>query len=431
MRAYEQIKLELMGRQDNVRQMSVLDFIEDISNLLASSKTFKDLTLNGLSCLLKHFSLENGRLYLKEDNSRYLRLEATLGTNCTGLRRIYYRRDAFVGWVMHNKKMRILAREDLPYPQSRKDFLAKRNMDSFLCIPLQVKQRIIGIIILARKQPFDPDPNDQALLKVAGYLIGIAIQHAYLAEMLRDKARRLEEKNAAIQYFAFSASHDLQSPIAGIYGLAQRLQSQIDHGMLSKGMDTSQQILRAAGRIDSLIKDMNSFIKVKEHKLKLERLNIIQIVKHIIQELHLTIYEKGISIEYPNKLPSIVGEKAGIERVFQNLLENAIKYGGPNLTQITVSYERDNRWHIFSVHDNGLGLAPNEMESIFTAFQRGSSSRGTEGTGLGLAIVKEIVRHHGGKVWAESEPGHGSVFHFSIASDLSLKETVYYTLPGF
>ena len=105
-------------------------------------------------------------------------------------------------------------------------------------------------------------------------------------------------------------------------------------------------------------------------------------------------------------------------RVLRNFIDNALKYGGPEVSRITVGYQGSEDFHTFSVQDNGVGVAADQVEKIFGAFQRGDTCRGQEGTGLGLAIVQEIAARHGGKAWAEPDPDHGVTFYISLAKNL-------------
>ena len=110
----------------------------------------------------------------------------------------------------------------------------------------------------------------------------------------------------------------------------------------------------------------------------------------------------------------MVAEEVTLTQLFQNLVSNSIKYRGEETPQIHVSAERDGEGWLFAVRDNGTGFAPEHAGRLFGVFQRLHSQAEFEGTGVGLATVKRIVTRHGGRIWAEAEPGVGATFFFSL-----------------
>ena len=118
-------------------------------------------------------------------------------------------------------------------------------------------------------------------------------------------------------------------------------------------------------------------------------------------------------------LPTINGDEQLILQLFQNLLSNAIKYHGEEIPRIHLSVVKKQDHYLFSLNDNGIGMDPKHSKKIFTIFQRLNGRGEYEGTGIGLAISQKIVQQHGGEIWAESKPGEGSTFHFTMFDKLS------------
>jgi light-regulated signal transduction histidine kinase (bacteriophytochrome) len=115
-----------------------------------------------------------------------------------------------------------------------------------------------------------------------------------------------------------------------------------------------------------------------------------------------------------DSIPTILADQNQMLQVFQNLITNAIKFHGQNPPEIHISPNNNGKKWIFSIADNGIGMSPEHLERIFTIFQRLHSKDEYEGIGIGLAIAQKIVHQHGGQIWAESEPGTGSTFYFTI-----------------
>jgi signal transduction histidine kinase len=107
-------------------------------------------------------------------------------------------------------------------------------------------------------------------------------------------------------------------------------------------------------------------------------------------------------------------DRSALLRFFQNCVDNSLKYGGQGLTEVRIGYEENTDSHIFSVHDDGIGMKQEDAEGLFELFQRHETSNGVDGSGLGLAIVRELAHRHGGRVWAEADEGKGIAFFLSI-----------------
>ena len=121
-------------------------------------------------------------------------------------------------------------------------------------------------------------------------------------------------------------------------------------------------------------------------------------------------------------MPNMLMDRMSMLRVFRNLVDNATKYGGENMDEITIGYRDDGKYHLISVSDNGVGIKKEDCGKIFEEFSRSENARGTEGTGLGLAIVREIIERHRGKVWAACDPPSGASFYISLPKELQKME---------
>jgi signal transduction histidine kinase len=237
--------------------------------------------------------------------------------------------------------------------------------------------------------------------------------------------RRLEkemEKNAEkIKIFAYSVSHDLKSPIIGIHGLTRLLHRQYRDTLDEKGRKYCDQILRASEQVVTLIEEINLFIRTKETPLDFEVIDLDEVIQMIRDEFATLLTTRRIGWSQPDVIPRIKADRISMVRIFRNLVDNALKYGGAELTEIGVGYNKSGEHHVFSVSDNGMGMSGEAAEGIFELFKRNRQNSGVEGTGLGLAIVKEIAEKHSGTVWVE--PGtpkgpQGITFLFSVSDHL-------------
>ncbi|MHC1727276.1 MAG: ATP-binding protein [Syntrophobacteraceae bacterium] len=234
----------------------------------------------------------------------------------------------------------------------------------------------------------------------------------------REKAEKALLAGAEkLKLFAYSVAHDLKSPAIGIYGLTGLLHRQYRDTLDERGGTICDQIQRASEHVVSLVEEINVFIASKEAPLHFERFNAREVFGVLRDEFSTRFTIRQIEWSTPETTPEVKADRLSMTRVFRNLVDNALKYGGEKLSRIAVQYRESDDFHIFSVIDDGVGLQKEGAEKIFGLFQRHDASKGVEGAGLGLAIVKEIVERHGGTVKVESSPGGGTAFHVSISKN--------------
>jgi PAS domain S-box-containing protein len=249
---------------------------------------------------------------------------------------------------------------------------------------------------------------------------GTISKQAMILDITERKAMEeaLEKSAEKIKHFAYSVSHDLKSPAAAIYGLTKRLHDRHKDSLDEKGRRYCDQILRASLHVGALIEKINAYIEAQEAPLKVEDLDLREILHIIKNEFSPRLTIRQIKWQVPDFIPEFKGDKISLIRVFRNFVDNALKYGGENLSKIRVGYEESDDFHILSVCDDGVGLKVRDYESLFAAFRRDVSSNSIEGAGLGLAIVSEIAERHGGKVWAEPGKNKGATFYMSVSKNL-------------
>jgi PAS domain S-box-containing protein len=232
----------------------------------------------------------------------------------------------------------------------------------------------------------------------------------------------LQEAMEKMKLFAYSVSHDLKSPAIGTYGFAKRLSERYGSSLNDRGRHYCDQILAASEQIAELAEQINLFIAAKEVPLNIESVNVKEVLQMIREEFSSQLNVRQIRWQEPEHIPEINADRISLVRIFRNLVDNALKYGGDDLTEICVGYGQKQGHHVISVRDNGVGMNEADTEKLFEVFMRRKSSRGTQGTGLGLAIVKEISERHGGEVWVNPGQERGTTFNVSISKDLPLSQ---------
>jgi len=164
---------------------------------------------------------------------------------------------------------------------------------------------------------------------------------------------------------------------------------------------------------------LNPYVAAKEGPLNVEKVNLKEITDAVKTEFSETLEQSKIRWTEPVNPPEIMMDRLSLLRVFRNLADNALKYGGKELVEISIGYEERDPFHILSFSDDGVGIRPQDREKVFGLFQRNETSAGKVGAGLGLAIVKEIAKRHKGQVWIDPTTDKGVTFCMSIPKDLT------------
>ncbi|MGZ4054505.1 MAG: sensor histidine kinase [Bacteroidia bacterium] len=231
-------------------------------------------------------------------------------------------------------------------------------------------------------------------------------------EDLKEKTLELIRSNTELEQFAYVASHDLQEPLRMISSYVQLIKERYTDGLDQDAKDFIGFAIDGANRMRNLIQSLLEYSRVNRVK-PFEQIDTNELLKEVLQNLKDKIKEHNTLIKI-EKLPDIFGDNVLIGQLFQNLIENAIKFKGTEDPQITISCKTNINEFLFSVKDNGIGIPKEYSERIFIILQRLHTIEKYPGTGIGLAICKKIVERHGGKIWVESEVNKGSTFYFTI-----------------
>jgi light-regulated signal transduction histidine kinase (bacteriophytochrome) len=231
---------------------------------------------------------------------------------------------------------------------------------------------------------------------------------------LQKHARDLAISNDELEQFAYVASHDLQEPLRMVTSFMTQLEKKYGDVVDEKGKQYIYYAVDGAKRMRRIILDLLDFSRVGKTDDDLEEVNFNNLVNEVLALYRRKIEEVHASISFEN-LPVIQTYKTPVRQVFQNLIDNSLKYQRPDVPPvITISCKENKTNFKFSVEDNGIGIAPEYFDKIFIIFQRLHGKDQYSGTGMGLAITKKIIENLGGKIWLESEEGKGSTFYFTL-----------------
>jgi len=236
-----------------------------------------------------------------------------------------------------------------------------------------------------------------------------------LKRKLKTKETLLHEKNAEIQQYLYTVSHELKTPISSMRGYSLLLQDFHLDDMNPEIMSYLQRIAVNLDQMDQLIDNLLNYTRIDVNIEECEEVEVVELINEAREELNFVLQKNNYELTIDPNLSTIFCKRSLMLRVFTNLLSNAIKYSKNNeLPKIEIGYQPDEIFHKFYVKDNGIGIAHSDKEKIFQIFGRLNNKKDAKGSGLGLIISKRIIEKHGGEIWVESIRGKGSIFYFTL-----------------
>jgi light-regulated signal transduction histidine kinase (bacteriophytochrome) len=261
----------------------------------------------------------------------------------------------------------------------------------------------------------------------AGHLIGFSKVTRDLTErkkseeniksLNQDLGQHVAELTAAnreLDAFTYSLAHDLRAPLRHVNGFANILHEEHRQHLNAEGQRVLNKILKSSKDMGVLIDELLGFARLGRKELELTSVNLQSLVEEIRQQLEPETQDRVLAWEI-NLLPSVCGDKALLRQVLINLISNAVKYSAKKaVAHIEIGTRNGGSDVTVFVRDDGDGFDMRYAEKLFRVFQRLHRAEDFEGTGIGLANVRRIVERHGGRVWAEGEPGLGATFYFTL-----------------
>ena len=234
----------------------------------------------------------------------------------------------------------------------------------------------------------------------------VAEQHA---AALAQVSAELVRSNRELEQVAYGASHDLKAPLRGIATVYDWLEEDLSEAMTDDARKHLVQLRSRVRRMGAIVDGILAFARVGQKRARPETVDVGALLVDVVDLLHAP---EGATITIAPSMPVAFLQRQLLEQVFSNLIGNALKYARRVDARVVVSASEVDGFHEFWVADNGPGIAPQYHERIWSLFQRLESQDQIEGTGVGLALVKKIIEGQGGRVWVESQPGHGATFKF-------------------
>ncbi|MCU4926341.1 PAS domain S-box protein [Halobacteria archaeon AArc-dxtr1] len=269
--------------------------------------------------------------------------------------------------------------------------------------PIAVAAVVHESPLTSGEEPFLDE--EQELVETFARLVKFHFEQREYIEQLREETKRLEQ-------FAYAASHDLQEPLRMISSYLQLIETRYAETLDDEGREFLEFAVDGAERMRAMVDGLLQYSRIETQGSPLEPIDLNAVLDDVRSDLEVKIAESGAEVT-ADSLPTVAGDASQLRQVFQNLLENAIEYSTDE-PRIHISAERDDERWMLSVSDDGIGIAPDDVERIFEVFERLHTREEYSGTGIGLALCQRIVERHGGEIWIDSEPGEGTTVSFTL-----------------
>ena len=284
---------------------------------------------------------------------------------------------------------------------------------SIILSPLIYRRQLFGVLNARSTKVNAYTEEDAEILSRVASQITPAIANSLLyADIVRTQGD-LARSNSDLEQFAYAASHDLQEPLRTITAYLGLVKDRYAGDLDDTAQEFIEYAVDGAERMRTLINDLLEYSRVNVQEKPLESVSCDDALNAAVRSLNQAIERNGAVIR-TSPLPVVTGDESQLHRLFQNLLSNALKFRGDRNPVIQVWAELQGEEWIFSVQDNGIGIAPEFQEKVFGMFSRLHSRAQYEGTGVGLALCSKIAQRHGGRIWVESDVGKGATFRFNI-----------------
>jgi PAS domain S-box-containing protein len=377
---------------------------------------------NGTSAYISQYDDNYSCYTVRAD---YMGTDANLYELVSDLGLSYYKNDgAYIFDETRGVDFEVIhAENDELLPRTR-DLASKRGSRSILYIPLYVQGRLLGHAELWDSRGRHEFTRDEiSFCRVLCQQAAIAIANASLFEQLqRELVERknliaeLEGKNAELERFTYTVSHDLKSPLFTIRGFLGYLEQDALSGNVGRLKADVKRITDATEKMQNLLNDLLELSRIGRITNSSVVIPFDELAQEAMELVHGRILERGVHIQIGANLPVVFGDRPRLLEVLQNLIDNSAKFMGhqkdPRIEIGQSGNDREQGMPIFYVRDNGVGIASEHFERVFGLFNKLDAQ--SDGTGIGLALVKRIIEVHGGRIWVESEIGRGSTFYFTL-----------------
>jgi GAF domain-containing protein/anti-sigma regulatory factor (Ser/Thr protein kinase) len=423
--AIENVRLfsEVQARTDELaRSVEELRALGEVSQAVNSTLDLEAVLATIVAKAVQLSATDAGAIYVFDQERQEFQLRATHGTDegmIAAIRDQRIRVDERIIARAEAQRAPVQIHDLRNEPSSPiLEVVIRAGYRALLVVPLLRPGKIVGILVVRRRQPGEFPKSTVDLLETFADQSVLAIENARLFREIEEKGRELETASKHKSQFLANMSHELRTPLNAILGYTELILDSI-YGEPTEKMRMVLERLQANGRhLLGLINDVLDLSKIEAGQLtlSLDDYSLSDVVHGVVSAVEPLAVEKRLvfKAEVASDMPTGHGDGRRLSQVLLNLVGNAIKFTDKG--EVAIRASAANGTFTVAVCDTGLGIATADQAKIFEEFQQADSSitRKKGGTGLGLSIAKRIIEMHGGRIWVESEPGKGSTFYFTL-----------------
>jgi signal transduction histidine kinase len=418
-------------RQENLRREQR---INEFAHTINSTLDVPELLATVTRLTVELIGADSGSISIMSDDG--LEINRVYNFNDDETLNAFPPRGQGITWSTFQTGKPILLDEYWEHPKALKDW-GNSGIHAYMEAPIISNRKSLGTLSVYNRgsaQRFTQ--RDLSLIESIAQEVAVAIQNARLFDALqrelkerkRVEAERevmyedLEAKNAELEKFTYTVSHDLKSPLVTIGGFLGYIEKDLAKGDVARVQHSISRIREAAKKMHQLLDELLELSRIGRLANPSVTVSFGDLAREAIELVEGQLSARQVEVRVDADLPEIRVDRTRMIEVLQNLIVNAIKFMGEQdhpLIEIGVR-NKDNQ-QAFFVKDNGIGIAPEFHERIFGLFNK--LDQFSDGTGIGLALVKRIVEVHGGKIWVESEIGKGAAFFFTLAENIKQEKS--------
>ena len=411
----EQEQVNLVGVM--TKHTTQLQAAAEVSNAASTFLDINELLPNVVELIRNHFDYYYTGIFLVDEKREWAVLKAATGEMGQQMlahgHRLRLGDSSMIGWCISNGKARIALDVGADAVRFKNPFLPLTRSE--IALPLIAHGQVIGAMTIQSVMPSAFTKMDITALQTMADQIANALENARLFTERALLINELETQNTELERFTYTVSHDLRSPLVTIRGFLGYLRQDAASGDLTRFDKDMTRIANAVNKMQDLLNDLLELSRIGRVMNPPKDIPFEQIVRESIELISGALERGGVEVEVQSDLPVIRGDQIRLVEVMQNLISNAIKFMGdqaePRIEIGTTALAADGN-PIFFVRDNGIGIEQQYHERIFGLFNRLDPD--IDGTGIGLTLVRRIIEVHNGKIWVESQPGHGTSFLFTL-----------------
>jgi signal transduction histidine kinase len=393
----------------------------DVSQAVNSTIDLKTVLSTIVAKAVQLSGTEAGTIYVFDEASREFQLRATYGMDDAIIAELRDRHvqigDSAIGEAAKRGTPIQIPDVDSDRSSLVLDIIVRAGFRALLVVPLLAAQRIVGALVVRRKQPGEFPKHTVDLLQTFAAQSVLAIQNANLFRELEEKSRQLEIASQHKSQFLASMSHELRTPLNAIIGLTEMMSTHAARFGTEKAQEPLNRVNRAGTHLLGLINQVLDLSKIEAGKLELnpETVALAPLIEEVIGTARqLAEQNKNqLVVTCDDHIASLEADPMRLRQILLNLLSNACKFTKQGEVALHVKRVVEGRdWIEFAVSDTGIGMTPQQQAKLFEEFSQADATTARQfgGTGLGLAITRKLARMMGGDVSVRSEPGKGSVF---------------------